>query len=458
MKTLYIECNMGCAGDMLSAALFELLEKPEQDAYLQTMNSLGIENLEVSTESKAKCGIYGTQMKVVINGKEEHSHDVDLTGHAHEHEHEHAAGEHHHEHGHGYDHNHEHTHEHDEGHAHDHEHAHNHESNGHHHHHGRHLSDIEAIINAVDVPTSVKTQAIAVYSAIADAESLAHQMPLDQIHFHEVGSIDAVVDVLGCCLLLAKIAPEQIICSPVNVGSGEIRCAHGIVPVPAPATAHLLAGAPTYGSSIKGELCTPTGAALIATFADSFGAQPLMSVEKTGYGCGTKDFEAANVVRVMLGETIDTTTSAPTPAAQNEITPNDQIVELVCNIDDMPGEEIAFATQALLDAGALDVFTTATSGKKNRPGTMITCLCKPQDKASFIETLFKHTTTLGVREHLCARYILSREEFTRNTTFGQVHYKRSTGFGTITEKPEYEDLKTIAQKTGLSLREIKAQL
>lgn len=267
MKTLYLECNMGAAGDMLTAALLELHPNPED--FLSRLNALQIPGVQVVAEPATKCGINGTHVSVTVNGEEEVSEDV----HEHEHEHEHH---------------------------HDHDHHHH-----HHHHHGHHhagMHDIEHIISHLELPEEVRQDVLAVYGLIAEAESHAHGKPVEEIHFHEVGTMDAIADVTAVCMLIHELAPEQIIVSPVHVGSGQVRCAHGILPVPAPATAHILRGVPTYGGSIRGELCTPTGAALLKHFADRFGNMPVLTVEKIGYGMGKKDFEAANCVRTMWGE------------------------------------------------------------------------------------------------------------------------------------------------------------
>ena len=271
MKTLYIECNMGAAGDMLMAALSELLPDPE--GFVARMNALGLPGVRFERCRAEKCGVTGTHMAVTVDGVEEHSHDV----HAHEHEHDHA-----------HDHEHEHDHVHAQGHDH-----------GHHHHSS--LRDIHAIIDGLDLPEPVREDAKGVYARIAEAESTVHGHPVDQIHFHEVGTLDAVADVVGVCALMHEISPERVVVSPVHVGSGQVRCAHGVLPVPAPATALLLEGVPVYGGAIRGELCTPTGAALLRHFADDFGDMPAMTLDRVGYGMGTKDFPWANCVRALLG-------------------------------------------------------------------------------------------------------------------------------------------------------------
>ena len=420
MRTLYIECNMGAAGDMLMAALSELIPKP--DAFIDQMNSLNLPGVRFARAAAEKCGVTGTHIAVTIDGQEEHSHDV----HAHDHAH------------HIHDHAHE-THAHD--HDHDHTHAHDHHDCAHDHagHHHTTLADVRGIIDGLPVSERVKADARAVYALIAKAESEVHGHPIDQIHFHEVGTMDAVADVVGVCALMEQIAPERVVVSPVHVGSGQVRCAHGILPVPAPATARILEGVPVYGGAIRGELCTPSGAALLKHFADSFGAMPVMTLEKTGYGMGTKDFEWANCVRAMLGEAEDS---------------GDAVAELSCNLDDMTAEEIGFALEALRGAGALDVYAAPIQMKKNRPGTLLRCLCSPEREREFAELMLKHTTTLGVRCQTLRRYTLRREIVTLDTAYGPVRAKRSYGYGVDRIKPEFDDLAEIARREGVSLREI----
>jgi hypothetical protein len=231
---------------------------------------------------------------------------------------------------------------------------------------------------------------------------------------------------------MEKIAPDKVIVSPVHVGFGEVRCAHGVLPVPAPATAHILEGVPIYGGEVKGELTTPTGAALLKHFASGFGSMPVMSIKKTGYGMGSKDFERANCVRIMVGESAD-----------ND---SDKVAELCCNVDDMTGEEIGYATDLLMKQGALDVFTTPVGMKKNRPGILITCICKPSEKERFAKLIFENTTTIGIRYSLKDRFILDRHEETVTTRYGEVKIKISEGYGVKKVKPGYDDVSRIADQ------------
>ena len=440
MKTLYLECNMGAAGDMLTAALLEL--HPDPQGFVERMNRLGLPGVVFAAQPAVKCGITGTQVSVTVGGEEEESHDVPLHTHEHSPAHETAQDEAHpgHAHDHVHGHDHEHTHEHEHEHSHGHEHSHEH-GHGHHHHAG--MGDIRHILSHLDIPQPVRQDAEAVYQLIAQAESHAHGRPVEEIHFHEVGTLDAVTDVVAVCWLLHDLAPEQIVASPVHVGCGQVRCAHGILPVPAPATAYILQGVPTYGGSVQGELCTPTGAALLKHFVQRFGPSPVMRVEKTGYGMGKKDFEAANCVRAMLGQTQEESAA---------------IAQLACNLDDMTPEALGFAQERLWEAGALDVTTAPIGMKKNRPGVQLTCLCRLEDREKLVSVLFAHTTTLGVRESLCTRYTLARSQRTVETEHGPVRVKEARGWGVTREKPEYEDVANIAREQGLTLDQVKELL
>ncbi len=415
MKTLYLECNMGAAGDMLTAALLELAG--DKQAFAERMNALGLPGVKVEAEPAVKCGITGTHMKVTVNGEEEH------------------AGDHH---DHDHDHHHGHEHEHDHHHSHEHEHEHEHEH--HHEHHHACVTDIDALIDSLPVSEKVKADAKAVYALIADAESRVHGRPVTEIHFHEVGTMDAVADVVGVCLLMEQLAPEQVIASPVHTGSGHVHCAHGILPVPAPATAVILQGIPSYSTQVKGELCTPTGAALLKHFVNRFGARPVMTVSAVGYGMGKKDFDQANCVRAFLGES---------EGAREAVT------KLECNLDDMTGEDIGFATEMLLGAGARDVFTQGVQMKKNRPGVLLTVVCMPEDADRLAELIMKHTTTLGIRRQDMGRYVLQRTEETVSTPYGEIRVKHAKGMGVEKAKAEYEDLAALAKEKNLPIETIR---
>lgn len=385
MKTLYIDCKMGAAGDMLTAALLELL--PDPDGFMAEVNALGIPDVKIRREPSAKCGINGTRVIVTVGGREESERMYEGPVH---------------------------------------------------HHHGS-MGDIKAIADKLPIPDRVKNHLMTVYGLIAEAESHVHKVPVTDIHFHEVGAMDAVADIVSVCLLMDRIAPDKVIVSPINVGGGTVRCAHGILPVPAPATLYILKGAPIYGGSIKSELCTPTGAALLRTFASEFGDMPVMKTEAVGYGMGEKDFDTANCVRVLLGTTEDG---------------RDAVSELYCSIDDMTPEALGFAMDRLFEAGALEVYTVPIGMKKSRPGILLCAMCRNEDRDEFIKLLFKHTTTLGVRENISRRYILSRRIDKVQTPYGEIRKKTASGYGVVKEKYEYEDIARTAREQDVSLYEV----
>lgn len=393
MRTLYLDCGMGAAGDMLTAALLELMPNPQ--TAVEALNGLGVPGVRFEAEESFKCGITGTHMRVTVDGAEEHEHTH------HHHDHEHSL----------------------------------------HHHSG--MEEIDHWISHVSAPESVKRNIHEVYHAIAQAESTVHGVAVDQIHFHEVGSLDAVADVTAVCWLMDQLHPDRVVVSPVHVGSGHVSCAHGILPVPAPATAEILKGVPIYGGAIQGELCTPTGAALLKQFATQFGSMPVMAPRAVGYGMGRKDFAMANCVRAILGDEADS---------------GDRILELACNLDDMTPEDIGFAMERLLDAGALDVYTTPIGMKKNRPGVMLTVLCKPEKKQEMTGLLLLHTTTLGIRETVHSRTVLQRTTETKETPWGSVRFKNVSGCGIQRSKPEYEDLAKISRETGIPVTQLRREL
>lgn len=409
MRTVFFDLGMGAAGDMISASLFELLDENAREDFLSKINHAGIPGVSVAAEKSVKCGIVGTHIKVTVNGKEEESLDAD-----HHHEHHHEEQEHNHEH------------------HHDHE-----------HHHHASMAEIESTVENLKLSDGVKSNVIQIYKLIAEAESHAHGRPVSEIHFHEVGTMDAVADIASACLLFEMLSPQKILASEVNVGSGHVHCAHGILPVPAPATAFILRDIPIYGGHISGELCTPTGAAILKHFVNHFGEMPPLRPFSYGYGMGKKDFEAANCVRVILGECDE----AP-----------EKIYEYTCNLDDISAEKIAFAMERLFEAGAVEAYTIPVTMKKSRPGHLLCVMCREKDKAKILETIFRHTTTLGVRENVSNRYFMERKIETIKTEFGEVRVKRAEGFGVKRQKFEFEDLAKIARETGKSIAEIEGKL
>ncbi len=401
MKTLYFDLSMGAAGDMLTGALLELFD--DSDSMVSKLNKIGIPNVRIETEKSDKCGIIGTHVRVIIgDGDEESSYDnydmacdaVTSEKNYHEYRHEHKS-----------------------------------------------LSDIIEIINELNVSEKVKKQAIEVYTNIANAESRVHGKSVTEIHFHEVGMVDAISDVVNVLYLVQELGVDEIVASPVNTGTGQVKCAHGILPVPAPATVNLLKGIPAYGKG-EGERCTPTGAALIGTLVDRFETGYEMTIDAVGYGMGTRDFEQANCVRAMLGH------------SENNRT-NDEVIELDFNVDDITGEELAFAVERIFEAGAVEVFSTPIYMKKGRPGTLVTVLVKEESLDRVVKTIFKNTTTVGIRKKSLERYILNREIKSVETDYGTIRYKQSEGYGVIRRKLEFEDIASLARKSGKSVLEIE---
>ena len=425
MKTLYLECGMGAAGDMLTAALLDLFKEPEQ--IIDKLNRIGIPKVKYVIEDSEKCGIKGMHVRVLVDGIEEAPADMDesfapkeMNDHMHN------------------------------GHIHD-EHVHDHQP-GHHAHHHSSMHDIENIIQGLNVNDNVKKNAVEVYKLIAEAESKVHGKTVDEIHFHEVGSMDAVADVVAVCYLIDGLNPDNIIASPVRMGYGHVHCAHGVLPVPAPATALILQKMPVYAGELEGEFCTPTGAALLKHFVKEYGNMPVMSIENTGYGMGSKNFPIANCLRAYIGENADS------DGMYEKDKIHDRIIELRCNLDDMAPEDIAYATELLMNEGACDVYTLNIQMKKNRPGIMLCCMCKQNEKEKFAGLIFKHTSTIGIREYECNRYILKRENIVIDTGYGKVQAKRSEGYGTKRIKAEYEDIARIAKETGLPISEVRKKI
>ena len=394
MKILYLDLGMGAAGDMLAGALLDLLEAPARAAFLEKLNALLPEDVTAAAERAEQCGLTGTHFRVYVHGVEE-------------------------------------------GHDHDHE---------HHHHHHAGLEDIEHILSHMALTAEERDGGLRVYRAVADAESAVHGVPVAQLHFHELGMLDAVADVTAVTLLLRALGAERVAASPVAVGSGTVRCAHGILPVPAPATARLLRGIPCYAGEVEGELCTPTGAALLGRFVSDFGRMPAMIPTAVGYGFGTKTFpDRPNCVRAVLGEAESESSEARA----------ETVFELACNLDDMTPEELGFAMERLYEAGAVEVFTTAVGMKKNRPGVLLTALCREAAREAVRNAMIKYTSTLGVREKTLTRWAMERAVETAETPFGPVRRKTARGFGTEKRKWEYDDVARIAAQRGMTIGEVR---
>lgn len=388
MKKLFIECDMGVSGDMLMAALWELID--DKDVVMKEIRRIGLPNTSIEFDKKMTCSVLCSHVRVLIGGEEEESH--------HEHHHSHMG-----------------------------------------------LGDITQLISKLNLSEKLKKKVKKVYDIIAEAESIVHNLPVEQVHFHELGQLDALADITVCLFLLDKIGAEHIIVSPINVGSGTVTCAHGVMPVPAPATQRILLGIPYYKSDVNGELCTPTGAAIIKSIADEFSQMPVMVVDKTGCGAGNREFGRANCVRVFLSED-----------QKNDVDyRKEQISEVVCNIDDMTPEEISFAAEEIFNAGAVDVFTQPIYMKKSRPAFALTALCGGENVNSVVDAVFRHTSTLGVRVRTNDRYYLKREIKTVDTPVGKIRVKISSSGKTLKYKPEYDDISLAAIQNDMTLDEVK---
>ncbi|HEY0758086.1 MAG TPA: nickel pincer cofactor biosynthesis protein LarC [Acidisarcina sp.] len=484
MRIGYLECFAGVSGDMMLGALVdagvsrELLE--------QTAASFGLgARLRIGRVDRS--GISATKVDVVVNGaladaaageaplhEHRHSHD-----HPHSHEDGHEAGEPHevsqsHEHGHSESHQHAHSHE-DEHHSHsqshqhehshshpgDHEHRHEHQQNEHGHEHGhahgRTLPEIRALIASAAISEAAKALALMTFELLGRSESKTHEVPLETIHFHEVGAVDAIVDIVCSAVGLASLGVEQWVCSALNVGGGFVECAHGRFPVPAPATADLLRGAPTYSSGVQMEMVTPTGAALIRALDCTFRDAPAMTVETIGYGAGTRNPKRTpNVLRLSLGEGAAGHLSAGA-AGERESSPfaSETVAVLECSVDDMNPQVLAHCTQMALDQGALDVTATSVVMKKGRLGTMITLLCRPERAGHFEQLLFRETSTLGIRVRHEERVHLARNMVEVETPFGLVRVKVASSQGEqYHAHPEYEDCRRLAHEAGAPLKQV----
>jgi uncharacterized protein (TIGR00299 family) protein len=310
----------------------------------------------------------------------------------------------------------------------------------------RSLTTILGILERSKLADSVKKQAAAIFRKLGEAEAGVHDVPLEKIHFHEVGAVDAIVDIVGSCIGFRALGVERFACSPLNVGGGTVKMAHGILPAPAPATALLLLGKPTYSNGVQKELVTPTGAAIVATLCDSFGPQPAMTVSAIGYGAGAADLEGQpNVLRLMIGEAAE--------AREGEY--NEDIRVLEANLDDLNPQVYGYFMERALAAGALDVYTTSVQMKKNRPGTLLTVLCRPGDETKFQELIFAETTTLGVRSYATQRRVLPREWEKVVTCYGEVRMKVARVNGrAVRVSPEYDDCRKLAETQGVPLQRV----
>ncbi len=385
MRTIYFDCNAGASGDMIVGSLVGLLDDPHE--FESMIANAGIPGTRVTIEKTQKSNIEGIKIHVTIEGDEE--------GHPCEHHHEH------------------------------------------------HLSDIEKLIGNLNISPEAKKNACDIYHLIAESESEIHGKSVDLVHFHEVGALDAVADVVGACILIEKLSPVRILSSPVRTGFGQVRCAHGSLPIPAPATALLLKGIPIYAGDIEGEFTTPTGAAILKHFVHKFEQMPLMVPECIGIGIGEKTFPIANILRATLGD------------AEGSASTYD---EITCNLDDITAEDAAPLIEILLKAGAKDAMFRTCLMKKGRIGLELTCLCWHNDLERMIDLILSNTTTIGLRVHECHGYAMHSRFEVRHTPYGDIRMKISEGFGHTRIKPEFEDLRKAAEEHGVPIETVRKSL
>lgn len=418
MKVLYFDCFSGISGDMTLGALLDL--GIDKAAFLAELEKLKVDGYSIEIKSKLKNGISGTDVHVVL----------EETGH-HEDDEEHQYGEIHH-----IDHHHHGEHEHTHEDAHEHTHTHNSERN---------LEDIENIINHSELRPRVKSMSTKIFREIARAEAKVHGKGINEVHFHEVGAVDSIVDIVGSCICLDLLGIERIFASELHEGKGFVKCAHGLLPVPVPAVMEMLCSSkiPLITEDIPFELVTPTGLAIIKTISSGFGKMPPMSIEKTGYGMGKRETGRFNALRVVMGSLY-----------QQDMIPNDEISILETNIDNMSPEIMGYTMEKLLDSGALDVYYTPIYMKKSRPSAMLTVLVKCGEEKKISDIIFSETSTLGIRISHSQRFCMDRELVKVNTQYGDVRVKVANIGDIMKFAPEYEDCRSIALKTGMPIKEV----
>jgi len=427
MRIAYLECFSGISGDMFLGALVDVGVSPQ--LLQETVAALGLgAKLEVSRVVRS--GISATKVDVWVDGEKDMPREEYWAK-------QEAA----------------HSHEHHDHHGHEHEHA-DHHSHGEssrtgvsapHTHQHRGLTEIRKIISAAKISESAKKTAVSIFEALGSAEAKIHDVPIESIHFHEVGAADAIVDIVCAAVGVDALGVDEFLCSSLNVGGGMVKCAHGTFPVPAPATVELLKDAPVYSANVQTELVTPTGAAIVKTLAKRFGTFPEMKIEKSAYGAGSRDFPGhPNVLRIVIGEAA---------AASTAKTQSDTIKVLEANLDDLNPQVFGYVMDRLLEEGALDVFGVPVQMKKNRPGTLLSVLCKSEDADKLTQLIFRETTTLGVRRREESRATLARRWESVRTEWGEVRIKIASMNGTVTNyAPEYEDCRRIAEEHHVPLK------
>ena len=419
-RILYFDCFSGASGDMILGALLDAGLPIEE--LRRALGSLAVDSMAIEAERVDRAGVAATKFRL-RNAAVDGTMSERSTAHGHHDDHEH--------------HHHGHSHSHADTPAAD-------ESTGHHHPH-RSVREIVALIEQSALSETGKDRARRLIGRLAEAETAIHQMPVDQVHLHEVGALDSIVDIVGAVFGLEWFAPDAVVASPLNVGSGTVTCAHGTFPVPAPATVRLLGDAPIYSSGAPGELVTPTGALLVTDWATSYGPIPAMRVEQVGYGAGDRDLQGSpNVLRVLVGES--------TEAGSSE-----RVVVIECEIDDMNPQIFGVLMTRLYEAGALEVFYVPIHMKKDRPGTLVTVVASPEQRDALSEILFRESTTIGVRYHEMSRERLARDWVTVETSAGDVRIKIARRGGCVMNAaPEFDDCVRLATEHGLSVKHVQA--
>lgn len=428
MKTLYLDCFSGISGDMLLGALVDA--GVDGAALISELSKLNVEGYTLSFEKKAKSGIGGTDAHVDLESDGHDHHHLEEENHHHGHNHdEHTGGAHEHE---------------DHGHAHDNNHNHN-EQHEHHHHLSRNYADIKHIIESSNLSEKVKELSKKIFYEIAAAEAKVHMKPVDEVHFHEVGAVDSIVDIVGVCICLDMLGVDQVYVSELHDGKGFIRCQHGIIPVPVPAVMEMLKGSgiPLIQEDVNTELVTPTGFAIAKCVAESFGAMPPMDISSVGYGFGKRETGRFNALRAVVGEA-------------KEKSSLEELVVLETNIDNMSGEVLGYTMERLFTEGALDVFHTPIYMKKNRPAVMLSVITRADKEQLMADILMSETTTLGIRRYAISRYVMNREILKVNTKYGEVRLKKAWSDSVVKYSPEYEDCAECARRGNVPVKDVLA--
>ncbi len=442
MRIAYLDCFSGVSGDMFLGALVSAGVPAE--LLSQTVRALDV-GAALEVAGVERNGISATKVDVLVNGEKDLPREEFLSGqhgkdvHVHPHEH----GGHVHEHPHSHPHPHEHSHEPEHSHPSEHQQQ-EHHSHSHEHPH-RGLKEIREIIRRAAISEGAKRTAIAIFQALGEAEAKIHRQDVETIYFHEVGSVDAIVDIVCAAVGAEALKVERWTCSPLNVGGGTVRCEHGTLPVPAPATLELLKGAPVYSSGIQKELVTPTGAAIVRTLASSYGGFPAMAVQAVGYGAGTRNFPGMpNVTRLTVGE-----------SAENALPEQPTVTVIEANLDDMSPQLFGYVMERLLEAGALDVFGTPLQMKKSRPGLLLTVMARNEDARRLAQLIFSETTTLGMRLREDRRFELERRHVPVQTPWGEVRIKVGSMKGAdCNAAPEFEDCRRLATEHKVPLKQV----